>query len=72
MHKRNELLKSLEAEVEKLQCGLICEKEQNTTMSIENEATKVQLQKARDQIKMLEAELDGIMDEAQAKVHTSI
>lgn len=41
-------------------------------MSIENEATKVQLQKARDQIKMLEAELDGIMDEAQAKVHTSI
>ena len=58
----------MDAEVEKLQCSLICEKEKNTTLAIENDATKAKLQKARDQAKSLEAELDGMMEGAQAKV----
>ncbi len=68
IQRKNEALKSLESEVGKLQCGLICEKEQIATLCIEQSDIRGQLQKARDQKKKLEAELDAVAQESQAKV----
>lgn len=68
IQRKNDALKSFETEVEKLQCGLICEKEQITTLSMEQTNIKEQLQRAREQKRSLEAELDSVMEESQEKV----
>lgn len=68
IQRKNEALKSFESEVEKLQCGLICEKEQIATLGMEQSTMTGQLQKARELKRSLEAELESCMEECQAKV----
>ena len=63
-----EMIKSLEGEVEKLRCGLMCEKEQNTTLGIEQSTALAELQKAKSEnVKLLE-ELSKVVQDAQSKV----
>lgn len=68
LQRKNDALKSFESEVEKLQCGLICEQEQIATLSMEQSNMQTQLQRAREQKRSLEAELDGVMVESRRKV----
>lgn len=68
IQRKNEALKSLESEVEKLQCSLICEKEQTATLDLEQSTLIGQLQKAKDQKRNLEAELEQCKEECHAKV----
>ena len=68
VQRKNEALKSLESEVEKLQHSLICEKEHTATLGMEQSTLAEQLQKAREQKRHLEAELERCMEEYRAKV----
>lgn len=56
--------------MEKLQCGLICEKEQIATLGMEQSNMQAQLHKAREQKRSLEAELGSVMEESRRKVCT--
>jgi septal ring factor EnvC (AmiA/AmiB activator) len=68
IQRKNEALKSFESEIEKLQCSLICEKEQSATLGMEQTNMATQLQKAREQKRGLEAELESCIGECRAKV----
>ena len=68
LQRKNEALKSLESEVEKLQCGIICEKEQVTTMGIEHSDLRMQLQSVKEQKKQLENEMDELIQKSETKV----
>ena len=61
-------IKHLEIEIEKLKCGLVCEKEQNTTLGIEQSTVKAELQKAKNENTRLLEELRKAMQESQTKV----
>lgn len=65
-----ETIKSLETMVEKLQCGLMCEKEQNTTMGIEQSSAMTELQKAKIENVRIMEELSKIIQDSQTKVRT--
>ena len=61
--------------MESLQCGIICEKEQVTTMGIEHSDFRMQLQSVKEQKKQLEMEMDELIQKSETKVggkkHTS-
>lgn len=67
-HQNADVISSLESEIEKLHCGLMCEREHCKTLSVEHTTVKEQLQKARDQNKKFEGDLVRIMEDALAKV----
>lgn len=62
------MMRALEKEIERLQCGLLCEKEQNKSLSVEHANIKGQLQKAREQNMKLQEELDRTVEDSLAKV----
>lgn len=63
-----ETIKSLEGKVETLQCEVVCEKEQNTTLGIEQSTVMAELQKAKSEnVKLLE-ELSKVVEDSQSKV----
>ena len=72
LQQKLEVIKSLQTEVERLQCGLLCEKEQNTTLGIEQSSAKVELQKAKSENARLLDELNRLVKDSQAKVMNGV
>lgn len=68
LHEKTEVIKSFEAEMEKVQCGLMCEREQTTTLSIEHTTTKAKLVTVQNQSKRIQEDLDHLRRDSQAKV----
>ena len=68
VQRKMETIKSLEAEVEKLQCGLMCQREQNTTLGMEQNTAIVELQKAKTENARIMEELNMVIKDSQTKV----
>ncbi len=68
---KSEAVKRLQNEIEKMQCCLLCEREQNKTLGIEHSDTKAKLAKVTEKNKKLQEDLDTFMEESHSKVQLS-
>ena len=64
-------MKKLRNEIEKMQCCLLCEREQNKTLITEHEDTKAKLESVTGKNKKLQEDLDKFVSESNAKVHVA-
>ena len=63
-----ETVKRLQNDIEKMQCCLLCEREQNKTLVIDHDDTKSKLAQVTEKNKRLQEDLDKFMEDSQSKV----
>ena len=67
-----DLIRSLNSELEKMQCTFSCEREQNETLGIEHANVQGKLQSAREESAKLRKMVDEIKQESESNVILNI